>query len=375
MNNRLGWMVFGCLAMSIAIVAVLFIMSSEMKSKHNSFLRLFPSHPVLEGNSLDLQVNSYYLAGGTAHHIYLGNYSSPLHLLILNTTLTDSQHVKLNVKGIMDQKFWSVRVKVDSPNFYVTDGAVPRIYKGNVCDWNADRFLYDQEYFLDIEPMNSNSFAIKSLNKNTEESMLGKIASDSPHYQFKPSLLQKQIDGFFCTDGKMHYDKELDRLVYLYRYRNQYMVMDSSLNLVFRGKTIDTISRAKITIATVASNGSRTMASPPLVVNKQSAVQGKWLFVDSNLLAKNEHPKALGEADVVDVYDLTNSNYQFSFYIFRYNRKEKMKEFGVYGNKLIALFESHIQVYDLRIHYFQTITKIVSENLASKNILRAYNQD
>ena len=47
-----------------------------------------------------------------------------------------------------------------------------------------------------------------------------------------------------------------------------------------------------------------------------------------------------------------------------------MKEFGVYGNKLIALFESHIQVYDLRIHYFQTITKIVSENLASKNILR-----
>jgi len=39
-----------------------FIMSSEMKSKHNSFLRLFPSHPVLEGNSFDLKVNSYYLA-------------------------------------------------------------------------------------------------------------------------------------------------------------------------------------------------------------------------------------------------------------------------------------------------------------------------
>src|SRR5260221_33133 len=355
MNKRLAWAIFSCFAMSIASVAVLFLMSSEMKSKHNSFLRLFPSHPVLEGNSLDLRVNSYYLAGGTAHHIYLGNYSSPLHVLILNTTLTDSQHVKLNVKGIMDQKFWSVRVKVDSPNFYVTDGAAPRIYKGNVCDWNADRFQYDQEYFLDIEPMNSNSFAIKSLNKNTEESMLGKIASDSPHYQFKPSLLQKQIDGFFCTDGMMHYDKELDRLVYLYRYRNQYMVMDSSLNLVFRGKTIDTISRAKITVATVGSNGSRTMASPPLMVNKRSATFENWLFVNSNLLARNDHPKAFDEGSVIDVYHLINSKYEFSFYLFHYNGKERMRDFGVWGDRLIALFGTHIQEYDLTPNYFSNI--------------------
>ncbi len=352
MNKRLAWVMVGCFAMSIAIVVILFIMSSEMKNKHNSFLRLFPSHPVLEGNSYDIKVNSYYIAGGTPHHIYLGNYLSPLRMLVLNTNLTDTQRVSMTVKGIMDQKFWAVRVNVDSPNFYLSDGAVPRIYKGNVCDWHADRFAHDQEYFLDLVPMNSNSFAIKSLGKLSNESILGKITMDTPHFRFRKGLLQKQVDGVFCTDGMMHYDKELARLIYLYKYRNQFIVMDSNLNRLYLGTTIDTTSVAKIKVATIASTDSRTMASPPFMVNKRSAVYGTWLFVNSDLLAKNEHPKALEEADVIDVYDLITAKYQFSFYIFKYNRKEKLREFGVFGQALVALFDTHIQVFELRPRYF-----------------------
>src|SRR5258706_10326920 len=161
----------GSFTLSILVVLFLIGVSGVLKDKHNSFLRLFPSHPVLEGNSYDLKVNSYYLAGGTPRHVYLGNYNAPLHILVINTLLTDTQRAVLNVKGIMDVKFWSVRVQVDSPNFYVADGAVPRIYKGSVSSWHADRFKFDNEFFLDMVPMNANSLAVKYLTKQTSESI------------------------------------------------------------------------------------------------------------------------------------------------------------------------------------------------------------
>lgn len=352
MRGRLTIVVIGTFMLSIALIVFLIGMSGMLKDKHNSFLRLFPSLPMRESKSFDLKFNSYYLAGSTAHRAYLANYVSPLHLLVIDILRSDTQHVSLKVKGIMDQKFWAVRVKVDSPDFFVADGAVPRIYKGSVKNWTADRFAYDQEYFLDYELMKSGSIAITSLNKSGNQSMLGMISTDSPHYQFKRDLLVKQVDGIFCVGGTMHFDRDLNRLVYVYFYRNQYLVMDSTLRLVGKGNTIDTTTVAKIKIAGIESSNSRTMAAPPLMVNCKSAVYRDWLFVDSRLLARNEHPDALKEARVIDVYSIAQRRYRFSFYVFHLNGKEKMKEFRVCGNRFIALFDTHLQLFDLTPEYF-----------------------
>jgi hypothetical protein len=346
------WIVI-CFLVSIGAVGILVAISDVLKDNRNSFLREFPSHPVLEGNSFDLQFNSYYIAGGTSKHIYLGNYSSPLHLLILNTSLTDSQHVKLNVKGILDQKFWSARIRADSTHFYLHDGAVPRIYRGSNYNWTAERIGYDNEYFLDIEPIGKRSFFIKSLSLS-EESILGKISADSPHYKFTSTILTKQVDGVFCTDGTFSYDQDLSKVIYVYRYRNEFIVMDTNLNVAYRGNTIDTVTRAKIKVDEVGTSHAKTLSAPPLVVNKQSSAYKDWLFINSDMLSKNEHPSALNEGSVIDVYNLRNAKYLFSFYIFNYEGKEKLREFRVFGNRLVVLFDTHLKVYELRGNYFKT---------------------
>ena len=139
--NKILWIWIGCcFTCSIASVAFLIVLSGQMKDNHNSFLRMFPSHPVIENQVFDIKSNSYYLAGGTDYQTYLGNYLSPLHVLSLHHVQGDTQRIKLKVDGIFDQKFWSVRVQVDSPYFYIFDGAVPRIYKGTVDNWQAGRF-------------------------------------------------------------------------------------------------------------------------------------------------------------------------------------------------------------------------------------------
>jgi len=352
MTKKLVIWIAGGFVLSIGTVAFLFAMSGIMKDNRNSFLRLFPSHPVLEGNSFDLKYNSYYIAGGTSEHIYLGNYSSPLHLLVLNKDLTDTVHLRLNVNGIMDQKFWSARVRVDSPYFYVNDGAVPRIYKGPINTWTADRIGYDTEYFLDIEPTGKSTLFIKSL-ALSNESVLGKISLDSPHYRFTSGILTKQIDGVFCVDGYLNYSKELKKLIYVYRYRNEYIVIDTNLNVTQHGRTIDTTTHAKLKVAWIASNKSKTLAGPPLIVNKQSSSYKNWLFINSDLLAKNEHRRALKEASVIDVYDINRTNYLFSFYIFNTFKNERLREFRVIGNRVYALFETTVQVFDLNKNVFQ----------------------
>src|SRR5690606_23061417 len=266
---------------SIAVVVGLIFFSGVLRDRRGSFLRLFPSHPVLEKMSYDIKYNSYYLAGGTSSHIYLGNTTSPLHMLVLSTTEPDTQHVKLDIEGVMDQKFWSLRVAVDSPYFYAYDGAVPRIYKGRISDWKAKRFPHDEEFFLNLVPIGPNSFFIKSLSGKTGESMLGKIRVDSPHYYFDSTLLEKQVDGVFCTDGTLLCNQERSSLIYLYRYRNEYLVMDTNLNQYTTGHTIDTNSFAKVKVGILNEGQTRKLAAPPLTVNATGAINGDWLFVQS----------------------------------------------------------------------------------------------
>lgn len=352
MNKRIAIWIVGCFLISIGVVVALFAVSKDVRQQPGSFLREFPPHPALEGEAFDLEFNSYYIAGATDQHVYLGNYTSPLHMLIINTVRTDTQHVKLNVKGIMDQKFWSIRVKVDPPYYYVTDGAVPIIYRGNVHDWSAEQYAHDNAYYQDIVPITKESFFIRALGKPDRQNILGKITTFTPHLDMKPGILQKQVDGIFCTDGMMQYNKTRNELIYLYRYRNEYIVLDTNLNVLRRQHTIDTTTRAKIEVKTIESSGSSTFSSPSRIVNRTSSISDNLLFVNSMLLAKNEHPKAHDNATVIDVYTLATGEYLFSFYIYDYKGREKLRMFSVLGDKLFALFDEHLQVWKLEDRHF-----------------------
>lgn len=343
-----------CFLLSIGVVAILFAMSKDMRNQPGSFLRHFPPHPVTESEALDLGYNSYYIAGGTPHNIYLANYTAPLHIVTASKTLSDTQHVKLNIKGIVEQKFWAIRVKVDSPHYYVTDGAVPAIYLGNVHQWSAERYAYDNTFFQDIVPISNQSFFIRALGNPVRENILGKISTVPPHVKMQKGILQKQVDGVFCTQGMIHYSKLRNELIYLYRYRNEYILMDTTLTVSNKYHTIDTTTRANIEVGTIESSGSTTLSSPSRAVNKHSSIWGNLLFVSSNLLARNEHTKAHDNATVIDVYDLSKGEYQFSFYIYNYKGTEKLKEFSVFGHTFYALFENHLQTWNLEASQFKS---------------------
>jgi hypothetical protein len=337
---------------SLIVVVVLFVVSEDMVHRRNSFLRQFPPHTLKPLDTIDIGFNSYYVAGSTAHNLYLGNTTSLLRLLRIDLDCGDTSHIFLEVRDIGDLKIWSLRTKVDSPYFYLGEGTVPVVYRGNVNDGIASERLYDKAFFLDFAPISSSSIALRSLSSETNEYELGKEVSNPPHASLNNELLEKQVDGRFCVDGMMHFSEDIHKLVYVYYYRNQFIVADSNLNLIYRGKTIDTVSHAQITIAGLSSGFGRMHAAPPLFVNKQSRVWKHFLFVNSGLLSKNEKREAFEQSSVIDVYDLRNGGYQFSFYI-PYFGEKRMHDFFLTGNKLVVLVDRHVLTYDLVKEYFR----------------------
>src|SRR5690606_29416542 len=186
------------------------------------------------------------------------------------------------------------------------------------------------------------------------ESMLGKIRVDSPHYYFDSTLLEKQVDGVFCTDGTLLCDQERSSLIYLYRYRNEYLVMDTNLNQYTTGHTIDTNSFAKVKVGILNDGQTRKLAALPLTVNATGTINGDWLFVQSAVLARNERPTSHDKATVIDAYRISSQSYQFSFYIYDYAGKEKLRQLDISSAGLVARFDTHITIYELRDKYFST---------------------
>lgn len=351
MSRKIVIWIIVCITLSAAVVVTLFALSGILKDKRNSFLREFPPHPVLDIDTIDLKYNSYYIAGGTSHTVYLGNHKAPLHLLVCDIITCASQAVQFDVEGIKQQKFWSLRVQVDSPNFYLYDGAVPIIYRGAVGTWKATKYLRDSTFFQEISALSSSSMLVRSLSGSTGENILGKLTVSSPYQNFTDKILEKQLDGVFCTDGMLRIDRS-GRVIYTYHYRNQFIVLDTSLNLLYRGNTIDTTTRVKITTATIESSGTKTLSSPPFMVNLRSYASGDRLFVNSNLLAKNEHKLAFESQGVIDVYSLADGKYHFSFNIYDFPDQGRLTDFAVFGNRMFVLFGTVMVVYEMLPEYF-----------------------
>ena len=334
---------------TVLLILALNVVSKSLRNTRYGFNRLFPPHIAEELETIELPSNSFYIAGANAHRVYLGISKNPLRLLIADTSgyfffrkLRADYPKPLNLE--------SLKVIVEGSSFYFRSGVTPLLLKGNLETGDAKRYTYDGTYFSDFVPVGSKTAVMRTMSRSLSKEVLAKISPNSPYIKTAPDLLEKQMDGIFCTDGTLLNDHH-GHLVYIYYYRNQFIYTDTSLNLIYRGKTIDTISHAQIKVTKVGD--SYTLAEPPLNVNKQSTIDDHWLFVHSGLLAQNEEKTNFDRASVIDVYDLTSGDYKFSFYIFDKGRK-KVIDLRVAGNLLYALFDHYLVTYRLKADFFKS---------------------
>lgn len=301
-------------SIGVAFMIMLFLLSEDVMHNENPFIRRFPQGAAAEVAELDLRNTNFYIAGATEQYIYLGNRKAQLQITVIDTKLKNRRQFAIKLDQ-PDFKFRNVTIKVQYPHFYVYDGSVPVIYKGLVSDWRASIISYKQYGFNDIQFINNHQDIIVAGKPRIRKNFLALVNhKDSIKVKFNEDLLQAQIDGFFDTGGTLQYSFGQKKIVYTYYYRNEYIVTDSTLSLIHRGNTIDTIKKAKLKIVPLKS-GDRELGAPPLTVNKLTAIKENLLFVNSMLRGRFENEKVWKSATAVDVYDFTTQTYLLSFYV------------------------------------------------------------
>ena len=327
----------------IAIIVALFLMSEDIIQHRNNFVRRLPEQFSKE-HDIDLGFNSYYFAGAVNGKVYLGNVTAPLLLSETDTELKSKKEMVIKLSSI-NFPFRSLNIQVYSKYFFASDGTVPVIFRGKTGQWNAVQIPGINYDFSNPVFTDSISTAFRTHKKNLE-SVLATSTFNSNRVNLNPALLQKQIDGRFDTDGVLNYDQYTNQLVYLYYYRNQYIVTDSQLNLIHRGNTIDTTTKAKIKVAYIKDRNVMKFAAPPMTVNKNAYAYKGLLFVNSALMGKFESEEMWKQASIVDVYDYVNRNYIVSFYVYNIDG-ERLTDFTVQGNNFYGIVGSHLVSYKM----------------------------
>src|SRR5690606_23761035 len=88
LNKRTILLITGTLIISTSVIVLLFISSEHIMKRENPFVRRFLPHHIDKAEYMDLEVNSYYIAGLSNDTIYLGNYTAPLLVTAVATDLS-----------------------------------------------------------------------------------------------------------------------------------------------------------------------------------------------------------------------------------------------------------------------------------------------
>ena len=124
--------IVSCFLFSIALVVGLVLFASGPDKGDNGFKRIFPPQELNSKWEMDLPYNSYYLAGTTKHHIFLGNVTAPQTGLQFNWNLSDSQSFLLQVPGKNGKIPANLELMMDSPWVYLVGRDTKSIIQGSL---------------------------------------------------------------------------------------------------------------------------------------------------------------------------------------------------------------------------------------------------
>ncbi|KXO01252.1 hypothetical protein LS48_01960 [Aequorivita aquimaris] len=331
----------------IGIVTLLFAFSEKKMHRNNAFLRRYPHHPIVPKDTFDIRYNSYYFAGGNDKQFYLGNFTAPKQVLQVSYNFTDTTYSYIQLpKSNIDYKYPRLRI-IDS-TFFLFDGTVPIVHTGSIKDWGVQKTFHPKAYFTFAEPIDFKTLIIRSVSSDTGNNILGIIELDSiPKVKLQPDILQGNLDGYFDRDGQLLFNNQLYKMIYVYYYKNQFLVGTPKLTDIQIYNTIDTIKEPQIDVKELQSSQQKQLGGKSVRVHGLVATYGNYLFINSDRLGRYETDDILKNASIIDVYNIREQTYDFSFYLY-HDPTEKLLSFWLMKRQLYALMGNRLYHFKLK---------------------------
>lgn len=333
----------------LSIIPILLLFSNyyiRLENISYNFKRKIPYH-ITDITKFDLKYNSFYIAGHLGSNLYLSNYVTTGYILKINTQFRDTSSLLVDINRSDLKTEGLYKTYIDSPNFYLFNGQSRTILKGEVGKWNALPDPVYTPYFYESAPISNNSIAFAYVSATTKQNSLRKESITGSRIE-NDKILEKQVDGLFCTSGILDFNKELKQLTYTYRFRNQILVIDTNLRLIKKLKTIDPIDSAKFIAEEIRSNNASVLTSPPPLVNANCASWKNYLFVQSRIMGKNEDEVLFKNSTVIDIYDLKKFKYVYSIYLPNENEKV-ISQFKIIDGYIFTITGHYIYRYKIQL--------------------------
>lgn len=342
---------------SSLVVTIIYLSSEKQSKRNNAFIRKYIPHAIEEVGHYNLPSNSFYIAGVDDNSIYLGNYNAPLYIKQLDTLLKDEKEFRISIDSL-HLPYRRIRIAVHPPYFYLGDGTIPILFKGNIKDWKASIFSYQDAYFNEFKIIDSLNIGIATTSSINNIDAIGilKMSNDTIIPFINHSLITKKADGVFETNGNLLWNNKNKKFIYTYYYRNSFEIADKDLTYIKTGKTIDTISKPILDIAHYKKTEKYKLGVKSIIVNRRSTTYGDYLYINSDRLGKYETDEYLNSVAIIDVYDITNNTYAFSFYL-NHQIDAKLNDFQVFNNLLVSIVDNKLWIHRLKPNYFNKTFK------------------
>lgn len=346
MNRKTTYLLISSFLFGILIMLIVFANYKQAQNQTSGFTRIIKSNVISQPRNFDLGYNSFYIAGISSQYYYLGNFVGTTQLLRMRHDFEDTTFLRLTIPTNKNINWSQIKVRVDYPNLYVMDGTAPQILHSVLPSLHVKDIDPDYTFFTEAIPISSSAAILKVFDQNLNQFVLTKKKSEIPYRTPESSILEKQVEGHFSVDGLLEFEPKTAQLAFLYFYRNQFITLDTALNIVYKGNTIDTVNKAQIKVEKLKSKELFTMTKPPLLINKKMCLSPELILIHSARKADNDDQEIYDKSSVIDVYSILDGDYVFSFYLPNF-KNAKLRDFKVYNDQLIVIFDQYICIYKL----------------------------
>ncbi|MCW3464111.1 hypothetical protein [Chitinophaga nivalis] len=345
------FIILSIISSSALIIYTLYSLT-DIPNTNNNFKRDIIQPPATLLHSAPKNKNIQSICGITDQYLYFQN--TDLKTLTITQKNIENQYtkeLKVNPKEILDRTF---EVKIDSPYIYIYVDSKPIIFSYSLINDSLLSSFHPPALFTRGVGINGNKFFIRGFDTLLKSRDQIFMASDSINSFSKKekNISERMDDGGIATDGELLYDTKNGLLIYTSFYSNRILCMDTSINIKYKGKTIDQTNTFQAQSGELKYKTGKTTiqtnSSPSRLINLASVLNNGKLYILSLLKADNQTEKEFNRNDILDVYETITGKYKYSIKIPFYKR-QKILYFDIKDNFLVAVYREYIVTYRLPI--------------------------
>lgn len=241
---------------------------------------------------------------------------------------------------------------MEAQKLFFLAGNAKKAFVGHVSKPAVTTYEIPDNYYYLAVPVSDHTIIVKGIDSATKaDHVFKKYDLLSSMLKYEKNLSPRMHDGGISDDGILTYDTATHLLVYIRYYSNKITCFDTSLRLIYHSKTIDTFITPNmygVRTRTISGEPSFSPVGPPDNINFLASVSEGKLYVNSLVKADNEDTKTFRKHSVVDVYNIANGKYTYSFYVPTINGKH-MTSFKIFRDRLVAIYGNTVVLYALHL--------------------------